>query len=219
MNLNNLNNNLWEKTHKNNMWNSDHLFPTNNAITFEKYHLKKKNTLLDLGCGSGENTIFFAKKGHLTYGLDISKSAIKKCQKKIINTNLKIKFKEGSFLNIPFKDNYFDSVFCDGVLYYSNKEEFLKAISEIYRVLKKGGIFRLYTKSNRDFLTKISKKISPNTYLITQGYEKKMIVYCISKNEIKKTFSIFKSYSLGVEEFNFIDYSKLKSFWVITAIK
>ncbi len=102
-----------------------------------KFIKKIKGKLLDVGCAYG----FFLKhvnsNGVETYGLDISKVAVKKASKFCKKISIQ------SACNICFKDNVFNCITAFDVLeHLENPQEFL---SEVYRVLKPGGILILQT--------------------------------------------------------------------------
>ena len=96
---------------------------------------KNKNNLniLDIGCGTGIIMQKLSKYGKV-YGIDVSDDALKFCKAR----NLK-NIKKASVMKIPFKNNSFDLVGCFDVLYHKGINDDLKAIKEIYRVLKKSG--------------------------------------------------------------------------------
>ena len=96
---------------------------------------KNKNNLkiLDVGCGTGIIMKRLNKYGNV-YGIDISDDALKFCRAR----NLK-NIKKASVMKIPFKNNTFDLVGCFDVLYHKGISNDVKAMKEIYRVLKKNG--------------------------------------------------------------------------------
>ena len=81
---------------------------------FLSQHLPPVSThnILDLGCGTGR-FIEFANNG-----VDISPKMIAIASKK----NPHIEIKEGSVTNIPYPDNYFDTIFSLHVIMHLNKE-------------------------------------------------------------------------------------------------
>lgn len=95
--------------------------------------------VLEIAPGPGYFSIELAKLGNYQIsGLDISKSFVDIARKNAAQTGLKIDFREGNASAMPFKDNTFDFIFCQAA--FKNFSEPVKAIAEMYRVLRPGGI-------------------------------------------------------------------------------
>ncbi len=94
-------------------------------------------TTLDIGCGSGFQTILLANLGAKVKGIDITEEPIRLANYKLQNQKLDsfCFISDAEFL--PFRDESFDVVNCCGnVLNYMNHE---KGIEEIGRILKPNG--------------------------------------------------------------------------------
>lgn len=104
--------------------------------------------VLDVGCGGGFSCEFMAKKGAITYGIDSSAKCIEVAQKHSYENGLDINYKVGFAENLPEQDRTFDVVICVDVL--EHVSDYCQVVSEIYRVLKPGGIF-FYDTINRNF--------------------------------------------------------------------
>ena len=212
--------NIWNNLWKNKFFNPN-LSPTLNIEYFYKFHLPKKNIknfkILDIGFGNGRNAIFLSNLGFDVYGIDSSKIVVKKI-KKIFKKN-SYKFKSNSYTKMDFPNNFFNAIIAEASLYYGKKEDLIMGIKEIERVLKKNGLIRIYTKSNMDkyYLKNIKKtkilKIKKNVW------EKDLNLTFLSKDDIYKILKNFKNIKLGIDEFNFINYKKKHSYWVVTANK
>ncbi|EOA2863735.1 class I SAM-dependent methyltransferase [Campylobacter upsaliensis] len=108
---------------------------------FKNYFNDKK--VIDLGCGEGRDSIFLKKNGVNVIGVDISHCALTKARELSKAQNLDIDFIEANvlFLN-AFEDECFDTAINMGCLHMIvNEEERKKHIFNVYRILKKGGIF------------------------------------------------------------------------------
>jgi len=99
---------------------------------------------LDAGCGGGRYTIALKKLGFkFVEGVDFSEININTAKSKQNNTEFSdIKYKIGNVLDLPYEDNRFDFVFSNGVLHHSESIE--KGLSEMHRVMKKGGLGWIY---------------------------------------------------------------------------
>ena len=89
--------------------------------------------VLDVGCGTGEQSGIFLKLGYNVVRIDVSEKLLSIAQTKYP----KIKFIQASAEEIPFPDNTFDIVNCFDTLHLIQNWEL--AIKEMCRVLKPGG--------------------------------------------------------------------------------
>jgi len=163
--------------------------------SFKKHRIKR---ILALGCGSGRNVVYFAKKDFLVYGIDTSREGIKIAKKWLKEESLRANLRVGSiFKKLPYKTNFFDAALCISALQHSRREEIKKAIKEIKRVLRPKGLFFLTVPRKKpDFKT---KKIEPRTYLILGGEEKGAIHYIYTKRLLKKDFQSLNIYKIWVD--------------------
>lgn len=96
----------------------------------------KKGKTLDVGCGYGEQDIYWAKKYKMDItAIDISKKQINDAKEKVKIENLKrVKFITASATELPFSDKSYDNIVClESAFHYKPRTEFFK---ESYRVLK-----------------------------------------------------------------------------------
>lgn len=93
----------------------------------------KNILILDVGCGTGNLLRILGNFG-LSFGIDVSDIAISYCKKR----NLQ-RISQCTITEIPFKKNSFDLITALGVLNQQKVIDDSKAISEIFRVLKKNG--------------------------------------------------------------------------------
>ena len=120
------------------------IVPASNNLTnymVEKAKISESSNVLNVGCGDGEVDVQIVKKigCHIT-GIDLSGIRIKNAKKKITpELKDKLKFIHTSATNLPFADEEFSQVISQSTIYHVHNKQ--KAISEIYRVLQKRGIF------------------------------------------------------------------------------
>jgi ubiquinone/menaquinone biosynthesis C-methylase UbiE len=143
--------------------------------------------VLDMGCGSGRYTIALAKAGagHVT-GIDLDKKSFRRAEEWCRQKEFPVEFHEGNFHNLPFEDNSFDFVFCNGTLHHSSSIS--RGLQELRRVLKPGGVSFLYLYATggifwttRRALREVFKKI-PMSYtklvLRTIGLPSNRFIFC-----------------------------------------
>ena len=101
----------------------------------------KRKKLLDLGCGGGQTSIFFAEQGALVTGIDFSKKQIgfaRSLAKK--NGVSGILFRQANIEDLSiFEDCSFDFVNSSHVIHYVKNIQ--KCFNEVFRVLKPQGKF------------------------------------------------------------------------------
>lgn len=157
---------LWEERKKEKKLNSSDVLIELLKRSKININLIKNKKILDMGCGSGRFTNAFAKLGcELAVGVDLGDQGLKVAKDFAKKNKIKnVKFIKSSVLNLPFKENTFDFVFCKGVLHHTGNLK--KGLSELKRVLKKdsfaflylygsGGIFWDTRKWMRDVVSKI----------------------------------------------------------------
>ena len=101
-------------------------------------------TVLEIGCGVGNNIIPIAKLGYEAYGIDISELAILEAKKRSLQENVRIEFTSGSVEKLPYESNFFSFVIDRSVLTCTSPEVITQSLDEILRVLKPGGIFMAF---------------------------------------------------------------------------
>ncbi len=99
----------------------------------------KGKRFLDVGCGLGYFSQRAANLGAKVIGVDIGKKLIEKAKQRVP----KGKFFIASASDLPFKNESFDIVLCTEVIEHVDNQR--KVLSEIFRVLKKGGVFAITT--------------------------------------------------------------------------
>jgi ubiquinone/menaquinone biosynthesis C-methylase UbiE len=98
----------------------------------------KHGKLLNLGCGHGADFLPFAYNFDL-YGLDFSSGMLRLAQKYAAKFKYDVSLVQADICCLPFADNTFDWVVAAATYHHiKGKEERLKALIELRRVLKPG---------------------------------------------------------------------------------
>lgn len=126
------------------LWESEKHF-------FKKY-FTRRGCLLDIGCGTGRTTIPLVETGFKVVAIDLVPAMIEKAKEIARERGLHIDYRVGDTTRIEFGDGSFDyAVFSNqGWAQIPRKEERLRALKEVRRVLKDGGIF-VFTAHPRVF--------------------------------------------------------------------
>jgi ubiquinone/menaquinone biosynthesis C-methylase UbiE len=95
--------------------------------------------VVDVGCGTGVILEAVAECGHRVFGVDMSSGMLSKVRERIRRMNHgRISCFQGDIEALPFGKNSFDALLGIGVIQYL--ENFNKAVSEISRVVRHGGV-------------------------------------------------------------------------------
>lgn len=105
------------------------------SISFD---LRNKK-LLDLACGDGQDILEYQKRGAICEGIDASDDLIATAQKNFPE----VTFMVGDMSKLPYENNIFDVVFSKYAI--GTEADVNKVFSEVFRILKSGGIFMYLT--------------------------------------------------------------------------
>jgi len=180
-------------------WQNSNGKAVNNFARRSFFEIKKHSelkTLLDLGCGRGQDAEYFAKKGLHVTAVDFSESGIQFVPK---NANLKTIYQD--IQNIDFKNNSFDVIYAHLSLHYFDDSTTTQIFDKLYLVLRKGGLIFIKCKSTNDALYGVGEKIESDMFykdrhihhFFSKEYMKeKMAKFNLIK--IRKTSSVYHSY-------------------------
>jgi cyclopropane fatty-acyl-phospholipid synthase-like methyltransferase len=155
---------------------------------FKRYDVK---TLLELGCGQGRDSIFFASNGLNVHAIDSSKVAIENINQKIKGKNIALHLSHFEVRqDLPFDSNYFDAVYSH--MFYNMRftyEELSYLFKESSRVLKNNGLLYFSVRSDKDVFYNKGKKIDSNIYEIN-GFQIRFFTKIQIKSFLSDYFEI-----------------------------
>ena len=110
-------------------------------MTVEQSLIKPGDSVLDVGCGTGEVTLLAktrAREGK-AYGIDPAPEMIAVARSKAARKKLEIDFRVGVIEALPFPDASLDVVTSSLMMHHLPEDLKVQGLAEIYRVLKPGG--------------------------------------------------------------------------------
>ena len=100
--------------------------------------------ILDAGCGSGRNLVYFLRNNYEVFGIDQNENAVEYCRYLAQTLALNIlanNFQVSTVEKMPFADDAFDLVISSAVLHFADDENHFHAMfDEMWRVLHPNGI-------------------------------------------------------------------------------
>lgn len=146
----------------------------------------KEQSIIDLGCGSGGDSLYLMERGYKVIACDYSEEAL--C---IVNKYLPEV--EAMRINIsktlPFEDESIEVIIADLSLHYFNDDTTKNIVKEIKRVLKYNGylIARVNSMNDINYGARSGEEIEKNFYLTQWGYKR-----FFNKEDIEYYFSEFE---------------------------
>ncbi len=128
--------------------------------------------VLDAGCGYGRNLVYLLRDGCEVFALDADAEGV--AHVRALATELAPQlppenFRVGTIEAMDFPDAFADAVICNSVLHFARDEQhFLAMVSELWRVLRPGGLLfcRLGSRIGMEF-----ERVRKNIYRIGDGSE------------------------------------------------
>lgn len=156
-------------------YNEEYCLKEESDIVKEFLHfLKKGDRVLDVACGPGNITNFFARRGVKIEGVDLSSGMLAIARK----NHPKIKFRKMDMRKLNYADKSFDALLCSYALYHLTKKQALTALKEFNRVLKPGGTLMLIVQEGSGE-GMVADTLKPGT---------KIFINRMSEAELKRLF-------------------------------
>jgi SAM-dependent methyltransferase len=162
-------------------------------------------SVLEVGCGPGANLWFLHREGYKVSGIDGSPAAIRIAEERLATENKGLNkhapdLRVGNFATLPWADSQFDVVLDIFAIYANTLPVIDQVVSEVYRVLKPGGLFysKLWGRNCTGYGQ--GREIEPGTYDdIPAGPCQDMgVSHFFDRAEIDRVFSRFSVRTVDV---------------------
>ncbi|HWS56872.1 MAG TPA: class I SAM-dependent methyltransferase [Pyrinomonadaceae bacterium] len=139
-----------------------------------KGRLDASMRVLDAGCGSGRNLVYFLREGFDVCGVDTSPEAVAGVRSlaRTLAPRLPAEnFRQEPVERMSFGDGSFDAVLSSAVLHFARDEaHWLAMLREMWRVLKPGGLFFSRLASS-DGVEALVERVGGRRYRLPGGVE------------------------------------------------
>ena len=140
--------------------------------------LKPAMRVLDAGCGSGRNLVYFLRSGYEVFGADSDADAIASVRQlaatlapHLSDTNFRVEPAE----HMTFPDAFADAVLSSAVLHFARDDEQFEAMVQgMWRVLKPGGLFFCRLASAIGMENR-ARRVSDRRFLLPDGTERYLV--------------------------------------------
>lgn len=186
--------------------------------TFKRYKIKR---VLDLGCGAGRHSVYLAENRFDVIGVDISENALRMANEWVRKEKLtNVAFMRATMTDIPFSDCHFDAVISVSVIHHAVKKDIMEIIDEVYRTLKKNGLFLTNLVSVKNHRYGAGKKVEVGTFRVFEDFEEKRfeeLHHFFTRQEVSKLLARFTK--VNVETLVGGKGDQPHHYWKIMAIK
>jgi ubiquinone/menaquinone biosynthesis C-methylase UbiE len=109
-----------------------------------------RGSVLDAGCGTGENALYLASRGHEVWGIDFVPVAIERAREKANKRGLIVHFQVADALALDSLGRTFDTAIDCGLFHTFSDDDRTIFVAWLARVLKPGGVFHMACFSDRE---------------------------------------------------------------------
>jgi ubiquinone/menaquinone biosynthesis C-methylase UbiE len=142
----------------------------------------KDKYLLDLGCGAGENSVYFSRLGAHCVASDYSPGMVEVALRLAESNGVAVEGRVINAMAIDYPDNTFDIVYAANLLHHIPDP--LLSIREIHRVLKPGGKMCFWDPLRHNPVINVYRKMATEVRT-----EDEMPLHINIVNDIKRQFS------------------------------
>lgn len=109
-----------------------------------------KGAVLDVGCGTGDNALHFARRGQSVLGIDFAESAIAEARRKAEAQGVEAEFLQLDVLGLKGLGRQFDSVIDCGLFHVLSDEDRGACVAGLAHVTRPGGRLFLMCFSDQE---------------------------------------------------------------------
>lgn len=107
-------------------------------------------SVLDLGCGTGENALYLAARGHEVRGIDFVPAAIDRARAKAKARGMDVRFDVGDVLAVDALGSTFDTVIDCGLFHTFEDDDRAAYVDALARVVRPGGRYHVLCFSDAE---------------------------------------------------------------------
>ncbi len=106
--------------------------------------------VLDCGCGTGENALFFASRGHQVTGVDFLEEPIRRAMQKAADRRLTVDFRVQDALHLAEMNQTFDTAIDCGLFHTFSDDDRKRYVASLSTAVKPGGRLLLMCFSDEE---------------------------------------------------------------------
>ena len=179
---------------------------------------RKKMHILDLGSGAGRHLVYLAKEGFRVDGMDFSTRGLAYAREWLAREGVGATLTRADMTALPYEDNYFDALISIHVIFHNTLALLRQTLSEIYRILRPGGLALLTFQSTRSYRFGRGIQLEPGTFIPDIGGDAGVPHHFMDLVEIGRELDQFCVRNVNLYE-NYNEGSEKSSHWEVIAEK
>ena len=162
-----------------------------------------RQTVVELGCGYGDDTSYLADTGHHIIACDRSKEALLAVRQQYAGVDIRLFDLRGRF---PFPTGMADVVVASLCLHFFDEGDTLAILAEIRRILKDDGLFLCRLNSDRSRVKDVPGEIEiePGLLLTREGVKR-----FYTEEMVRRTFGAW--HIARMEHYETMKFAKMKA--------
>lgn len=212
----------WERLHTQPRFRP--AYPSEDVVRFGMRHFGSAvppRTILDLGCGGGRHSAFFASLGHRVIALDHSLEGCRHTRALLAERGHAGLVACASMHGICLPDASVDGALAYGVLYHTDAAGYRAAVGELWRVLREGARALVRTRATTDPRFGSGTRLEDRTFVMDDDLtsERGMVMHFLDRASIPAVFAPFREIVVDRIEETFDGGTRANSDWVIQLVK
>ncbi|HPH94911.1 MAG TPA: class I SAM-dependent methyltransferase [Anaerolineaceae bacterium] len=178
------------------------IVPHQQVVRFSRL-LKQKGgsgLVFDLGCGAGRHTSFLQKQGFRVIGMDISPNGLLHTQAWLEKDQLTPELYLGDMTHLALADESVDALISIHVIFHNPIVQIRQTLSEMFRVLKPGGLMLFSTQSIYSTRFGNGRELEYHTYVPDMGIDTGIPHHYFDLAELAAEITRFKTFEIVNEE-------------------
>jgi tellurite methyltransferase len=135
------------------------------AATLPLLAARGARRVLDLGTGLGRHAVLLAGHGLHVCAVDASRRSLQETRRAAEAAGVRVDLASASFVDLPWADAAFDYVLAWNVVYHGDRAAVQRAIHEIARVLRPGGLYQGTMLSRRHARYGAGTPVGPGAFV------------------------------------------------------
>lgn len=175
---------VWERAHEEGTF--DELSPEPSLVALVPLlRARGVQRVLDLGCGSGRHLMYLRAQGFQVIGVDFASAGLKRAAWMGAHFGSGIHLVRADMTALPLQARSFSAAISYHVIYHGVIDQVRRALREVRRTLRPGGIVRMNFLADSHHRFKEGDPVAEKTYRLSRGADAGAIHRFFGRDELE----------------------------------